>query len=1142
MKHGNFDFGDRATRENRVFSIDRRARGEVVEGAEPRSQTMPTTATATATAPRDDGYWEGFSYATRRQGTASFRERVRAHVPAGADVVKHAPAWGRGCDETIGKVLGGVPFHHGGGDRKATPVASVVPRLAEAPRPNVLVSSDVVNRAPPFLPPRQPEVVEVVDGGCEDEDDFMDFDMEELVSEHYKKKQRKTSDTWPTAVQGERPEAGKENFAPCQHPEPSGGGEAYVSKLERLVSMFRDRYGCQDPDIRALAEECDRMRSGSGSRAREPARPPMATGGHPSTAWGGNAGARHDFSDLERQEGPGGFGGGFGGMGYASGHPAALPPPAPSTSHFGGDYGGGVKYDYGGGGGGGNDFGAGVGGFGGGGFADDLPYDPPPKPDIPKAKGYINASLIDGSKDPTWKRSDFPWSAELMAHNRTYFGYSSFRTDQEEIMNATLSNKDVFALMPTGGGKSLCYMLPSLCSTGLTVVISPLVALIQDQIAQLRVANIECGALGSTTDDFERRRILSCLRQSPPGLRLLYVTPEKIANSAFLLSVLDDLNSSNFLSRFVIDEAHCVSQWGHDFRKDYKELRVFKMRYPQVPCLVLTATATQRVQEDIVQQLQIKSCVQFKSSFNRKNLRYEVRKKTKSCIEEIRNLIMESCVDRFGNVQTGIIYCFSKFDCEKVSAELNKQFADYRCGKCFACQRNLNRRCQNFRRVVVDFYHAGLEAEQRELVQQKWSNDEVHILCATVAFGMGINKPDVRFVIHYSLPKSLEGYHQEAGRAGRDLKTAICVLFYRFSDYQKLKRLLEESAKEHNAPRSQLENNLESLNGMVSYCENAIECRRSLLLRHFGETFNKGLCKGTCDNCRNNQKSGKTYVTKDVTQDVLNVIAIVRETGQTHSLTHIVDVFRGSKCAKVMRLRHNRVSAFGTGSKWLKTEASRLVQKLVIDGILTEKTQKADNLYQTVTTLLRVCPKAERDLKQGRRKVTLEVIEKAAPAPRQKATLKAKKVPVTTIEDWPCEASQEQRKDLDCTREIERRLVEERAKIIQDAKQAGMKLKAYHVYNQDLIRSIADLRPTSVEDLKNLDGWSKNKVEKYGGHVIRVVTEVLLKFGLQGGGGGGGVSKEVAGILSKRKRPPNVMSAGRNSQQAYRGNPTQHGF
>ncbi len=316
------------------------------------------------------------------------------------------------------------------------------------------------------------------------------------------------------------------------------------------------------------------------------------------------------------------------------------------------------------------------------------------------------------------------------------------------------------------------------------------------------------------------------------------------------------------LSRFVIDEAHCVSQWGHDFRKDYKELRVFKMRFPKVPALVLTATATARVQEDIVQQLQIKSCVQFKSSFNRKNLKFEVRKKTKACIKEMKSLILDHCTDRFGRVQTGIIYCFSKFDCEKVSADLNREFAGHRCGACYACKSNIpNRRCTKLKKVVVDFYHAGLDAEVRESVQSRWSNDEVHILCATVAFGMGINKPDVRFVFHYSLPKSLEGYHQEAGRAGRDLKDSLCVLFYRYADYQKLKRLLEQSAKENNAPPQQLQNNIESINGMVSYCENTIECRRALLLRHFGENFDQGLCKGTCDNCRENLKSGKTCVT-----------------------------------------------------------------------------------------------------------------------------------------------------------------------------------------------------------------------------------------------------------------------------------------
>ena len=749
-----------------------------------------------------------------------------------------------------------------------------------------------------------------------------------------------------------------------------------------------------------------------------------------------------------------------------------------------------------------------------------IPFDICTCVDFDSFAGYIEASIEDASHDRKWLSNNFPWSAQLQVtsdhlstsfcqvlsqclnfllqeKNIQYFGYSSFREKQQEIMNATLSGRDVFALMPTGGGKSLTYQLPALCETGLTVVVSPLVALIQDQITQLKFAGIECGALGGSTEDVERWRIISCLKQEPPGIRLLYVTPEKVANSGQLMSLFDDMHKRSMLSRFVIDEAHCVSAWGHDFRKDYKELRVFKMRYPNIPVLVLTATATTRVQEDIVQQLHIQRCIKFKLSFNRKNLQYEVRKKTKNCINDIKDLILANCLDRFGRVQTGIVYCFSKFDCEKVSADLREAFKEHKCGTCYNCKNF--RRCSKFKVPQVDFYHAGLEADVRESIQSKWSNDEVQILCATIAFGMGINKPDVRFVIHYSLPKSLEGYHQEAGRAGRDLNRAKCVLFYRYADYQKLKRLLEASAKENNAPPQQLQNNMECLNGMVSYCENAIECRRVLLLRHFGEIFDPKMCGNTCDNCQNNLKNGNTFVTEDVSQDVLNIISIVRETGQCHLLTHIVDVFRGSNNQKVRTLSHNKVSAFGKGSSWLKNEAARLIQKMVIDNILIEVTSKADNIYQTVSTILRVNSKAEADIKRGNRKVTLSVPKKAKAKSTKSNPKSSKKTSFASVKGWSSDESQGPPESSDVVADTIVELLEKfRLDVVAKQRNAGnSKATKWSIFNEKVIEYVATVKPKTLDELapQCIGGWSKNKRDRFGVQILDIVREAFERTG-----------------------------------------------
>ena len=503
----------------------------------------------------------------------------------------------------------------------------------------------------------------------------------------------------------------------------------------------------------------------------------------------------------------------------------------------------------------------------------------------------------------------YRWSSEVKSAMRENFYLKGFRHNQLEAINATLNGKDTFVLMPTGGGKSLCYQLPSIVKSGktqgVTVVISPLLSLMQDQVDHLKNHKIQALLINGEVTLEERRLVLNTLSGPHPEkyIQMLYVTPEMVNNSQALVRALQDLHRRRKLARIVIDEAHCVSQWGHDFRPDYKSLGELRRQFSGVPVMALTATATENVKVDVIHNLGIKGCEIFTQSFNRPNLQYHVLPKgnAKNATESIATQIKTT----YRN-QTGIIYCLSRKNCETVSQQLRAEHG-----------------------IKAHHYHAGMKPEEKANTQKAWQAGKYHVIVATIAFGMGIDKPDVRFVIHLTIPKSLEGYYQETGRAGRDGKQSGCFLYYGYQDTSALKRMIDDGE----GSWEQKERQRQMLRNVIQFCENRSDCRRVQILNYFNEGFRSEDCHGSCDNCNSNI----TFEAQDFTESAADAISLVGKVQKDNvTLLHCVDIFRGSKSKKISDMGHNHLEEFGVGSDLEKGDVERLFYRLLSEDALTE--------------------------------------------------------------------------------------------------------------------------------------------------------------------------------------------------------------
>lgn len=614
-------------------------------------------------------------------------------------------------------------------------------------------------------------------------------------------------------------------------------------------------------------------------------------------------------------------------------------------------------------------------------------------------------------------------SPSLEAALKHYFGYDSFRPGQREIIEQTIANHDQLVIMPTGGGKSICFQLPALLKPGLMIVVSPLIALMQDQVELLRDNGIAATFLNSSLSAEERRSRGRAVMEG--RIKLLYVAPERLLSEDFLQGVMPHISERVGISAFAIDEAHCVSEWGHDFRPEYRQLNVLRSRYPQIPIIALTATATHRVRDDIVKQLNLHQPRIHVSSFNRPNLHYEVRPKTKTAYQEVVKQIKET-------PGAGIIYCLSRKRVEEVAARLKQDG------------------------IAALPYHAGLDAETRKENQTRFIRDDVRVMVATIAFGMGINKPDVRFVIHYDIPKNIEGYYQESGRAGRDGEPSTCTLFYSYADVKTIEYIIAQKVDPNTGEALEDEQRIatQQLRRVINYAE-ATDCRRTIQLSYFGEDF-----PGNCDNCDNCKFPKPVEDWTVEAQKFLSCVARFSQRGRTFGMVHTIDVLRGSKNKRVTENKHETLSTYGIGKDISAEEWKMLGRSLVHQRLVDESTDGYSVLKLNDMSW---------EVLRGTRQVMI-AIDKPKPALT---------VPKIAPVDTP-----ESEELFDRLQKLRKRLADEQS------------VPPYVVFSNASLRLMAQQQPQTRQQFLNISGVGSRKLAQYGEVFLTEIRSFRQENGL----------------------------------------------